>query len=178
MTCLILDTSTDQCLIALAKDGRIETQEIFYHENQLSSTLLPRIQALCPSLKILTEIAIGTGPGSYTGTRVGVAVAKSLAFGLGIPVKTFPSPLAFLPDQKGRFGVVLPTRSGQNYALVGEISEDKVTHEEPFFFTNESPAVDFLVTRLVPNLHMLIRFLSQQNHSSLESITLQYFGIP
>jgi tRNA threonylcarbamoyladenosine biosynthesis protein TsaB len=175
MTCLILDTSTDQCLIALASDGRIEIQEIFHHENQLSSTLLPKIQALCPSLKILTEIAVGIGPGSYTGTRVGVAVAKSLAFGLGIPLKTFLSPLAFLPNQEGKFGVVLPTRSGQFYALKGEISDGHLTHEEPYF----TPQVDFSVTDLeAPNLTLLCRFLAGQAPTSLENISLQYFATP
>lgn len=175
MTCLILDTSTDQCLIALANDGRIEIQEIFHHENQLSSTLLPKIQALCPSLKSLTEIAVGIGPGSYTGTRVGVAVAKSLAFGLSIPLKTFLSPLAFLPDLEGKFALVLPTRSGQFYVLKGENSDGKLTHEEPYF----TPKVDFSVTDLVePNLDLLCRFLAGQTPSPLENIALQYFGTP
>lgn len=175
MTCLILDTSTDQCLIALTSYCHIEIQEIFYHKNQLSSTLLPKIQALCPSLKILTEIAVGIGPGSYTGTRVGVAVAKSLAFGLGIPLKTFLSPLAFLPHQEGEFEAVLPTRSGQFYVLKGEISDGKLTHEEPYF----TRQADFPVTSLAePNLALLCRFLAEQAPSPLENIALQYFGTP
>src|ERR1700733_2224301 len=96
MTYLIIDTSTDICLIALIGDGRIQAERVFAHLNLLSKNLLVSIQELIESsgtpLSALSFIAAGTGPGSYTGTRLGAAVAKSPAFGLGIEVKPFCSP--------------------------------------------------------------------------------------
>jgi tRNA threonylcarbamoyl adenosine modification protein YeaZ len=119
---LIIDTSTDLCLLALASAGQILDREIFPHLNLLSKNLLPSIQQLLEKNKIvpsdLSWIAAGIGPGSYTGTRLGATVAKSLAFGLGIKVKPFSSPLAFLPRQ-GSFAAVIPTRAGMYFVLKG-----------------------------------------------------------
>ena len=55
-----------------------------------SQKLLPFIEEILEkenkSFKDLTEIGVHTGPGSFTGIRVGVAVANSLGYGLNIPV--------------------------------------------------------------------------------------------
>lgn len=55
-----------------------------------SQNLLPLIDKILKkhkvSLKDLTEIKVNTGPGSFTGLRVGVSVANTLGWALGIPV--------------------------------------------------------------------------------------------
>ena len=130
MPTLIIDTSTETCLIALSSEDSILAFEAFPHGNQLSQTLLPAIESMvkkeCGSPTNLSAIALGIGPGSYTGTRLGVAVAKALAFGLRIPLKPFASPLAFLPDQLGTFAFVMPTRAGHYFALCGTQTPDKI----------------------------------------------------
>ena len=197
---LILDTSTDQCLIALARDNQIIAEEVFSHGNLLSHRLLPGIHALIEahiqSPKNLSEIAFGVGPGSYTGTRVGVAVAKSLAFGLQVPIKTFHSPLAFLPDKEGSFAFLIPTRSGQFYVLSGSISSSQVIQKEASLLNREElekfEAVDFLICSSdkdlppklrtdyppAPNLHALCLFLSEQGRASLENVEVLYLHTP
>lgn len=60
-------------------------------ENEYGSqVLLPLIEKLLKSQKLdfkdLAEIEVETGPGSFTGLRVGVSVANALGFSLGIPV--------------------------------------------------------------------------------------------
>lgn len=199
---LILDTSTDQCLIALARENQIIAEEVFAHGNLLSHRLLPGIHALIEahiqSPKNLSGIAFGVGPGSYTGTRVGVAVAKSLAFGLQVPIKTFHSPLAFLPDKEGSFAFLIPTRSGQFYALSGSISSSQVIQKEASLLNREElekfEAADFLIcssdkdlppelrkkTHYLPepNLHALCLFLSEQGRASLENVEVLYLHTP
>jgi tRNA threonylcarbamoyl adenosine modification protein YeaZ len=199
---LILDTSTDQCVIALAREDQIIAEEIFAHCNLLSHRLLPSIQVLIEknirSPKNLNGIAFGIGPGSYTGTRLGVTVAKSLAFGLQIPIKTFHSPLAFLPNREGTFAFLIPTRSKQVYVLSGSISSSQVIQKEVSLVNEEQlekfEAVDFLICSSdkdfppafrnktyyppVPNLHALCHFLSEQEHASLENVELLYLHTP
>ena len=95
MTSLILDTSGDLTYIAIAVSGSLASKVIITEGRQLSKFLLPSIQSI---LQACTPnfIAIGTGPGSFTGTRIGAMVAKTLAFAWNIPLIPFPSPL--LPD--------------------------------------------------------------------------------
>src|ERR1700722_12351327 len=104
---LIIDTSSEYCMLGVAEGGALIKHTLFLHENCLSRSLLPEISTLLDKvelpLKSIAQIAVGTGPGSYTGTRVGVAVAKSLSFGLQIPVVGFCSLLAFLPVESGHF---------------------------------------------------------------------------
>lgn len=62
-----------------------------------SQNLLPLIDKILKKYKLkpedLTEIKVNTGPGSFTGLRVGVAVANALGWSLGIPVNGKKKPV-------------------------------------------------------------------------------------
>ena len=80
---LAIDTATITASAALWRDGvvlAIAAQDSSGH----SSELLPMIDAMCRSQGILptqlTAVAIGLGPGSFTGLRIGMATAKGVAF--------------------------------------------------------------------------------------------------
>ena len=95
MTSLILDTTGDQAFIGLAEGGLLQSKIIITEGRQLSKFLLTSIQSILQA-RTPTYIAIGTGPGSFTGTRVGGIVAKTLSFAWNIPLISFSSTL--LPD--------------------------------------------------------------------------------
>lgn len=76
-------------IVSLKKDGKVVGE--MSEENEYGSqVLLPLISKLLDRqnliFKDLTGIEVEVGPGSFTGLRVGVSVANTLGFALGIPV--------------------------------------------------------------------------------------------
>jgi tRNA threonylcarbamoyl adenosine modification protein YeaZ len=118
---LLLDTSSSLGLIALLKDKEILGSQ-FLPSLELSSNLMPTIQKLLQESGIeissLSFIAIGIGPGSFTGTRIGVVVAKALSFGLNLAAIPFCSLLSFMPQTDlETFHIISDAKSGLVYDL-------------------------------------------------------------
>lgn len=129
---LIIDTSSEYTIMGIAQDQKVLRSHIALHANQLSRSLMPTLQTLLSEadLKLdqLDEIAVGIGPGSYTGARVGVAVAKSLHFALRKPrLIGFCSLLAFIPLAEGQFACVMPSKTGDFYLIKGIRSAERLT---------------------------------------------------
>lgn len=163
---LIIDTSSEYSLAGIANGGEVIVSHITPHANALSQTLLPTLQTLLQeagvALNQLQEIAIGIGPGSYTGTRVGVAIAKALSFGLQGPrLRGFCSLLAFLPPADGTFACVMPSKTGEFYLLKGARSGDDLTCSHSTLLsmealTEELANVDHLIGKPLKEVQTLL----------------------
>src|SRR5918998_4049440 len=85
MLILAFDTATDVATSALVWDG-----EVLGEQASRAVTLLEDVDALLRRGGVrdtqVEGIAVGTGPGSFTGLRMGLAVARALSFALEIPV--------------------------------------------------------------------------------------------
>ena len=122
MTLLVLDISGPVCGTAVMDETRVYSEFTAQNRNTHSASLMPMteaaLQAAGKRMTDLDAIAVVTGPGSFTGVRIGVATAKGLAQGAGlvcIPVDA----LEALSVSAGRFdGIVCPiqdARAGQVY---------------------------------------------------------------
>lgn len=119
MKTLILETSTEKgCIIWNDQVKRIAGGP------ELSKCLAFEVKNIL-SGELPELIAVGTGPGSYTGIRVGAALAKALAYGWKIPLLGFCSLHTFGPDP-----VLVDARSGGFYALIGDKPE-LISPEDP-----------------------------------------------
>lgn len=89
---LTIETSTSTCSIALWSGNKIialkETSEQNAHSRLLTVMINNLFTENNIDIKSLNAIAVSIGPGSYTGLRIGVSVAKGLCFGLSIPTIT------------------------------------------------------------------------------------------
>jgi len=87
---LVLDTSTQMLTVAVVDGDRVLGEFASAEERNHSVRLLPAIEALMRSCGLqprdLCAVASGCGPGSYTGVRIGVTVAKTFAWSLGLPL--------------------------------------------------------------------------------------------
>lgn len=88
-TVLAFDTSAAHCAAALLlPDGRVLTRLESMEKGQ-AERLMPLLEELLREAGLgwsdLTRLAVGTGPGNFTGVRISVAAARGLALGLGIP---------------------------------------------------------------------------------------------
>lgn len=86
---LAIETATAACSVALLCDGRVSGR--FEVGNNIhSEVLLEMVKELLSdagiSAKELDAVAVGQGPGSFTGLRIGVGAAQGIAFGVNAPM--------------------------------------------------------------------------------------------
>lgn len=85
-----LDTSTRICSVALASGHKLlgtrESRDEKSHSSRLSVFIDELLKENNLKVPDLDAIAVSTGPGSYTGLRIGVSTAKGLAYGSKIPL--------------------------------------------------------------------------------------------
>lgn len=90
MNILALETSTRKYSLALEIDGKVVAQKTFQLKKLLSAKVMPAIKVMLKEhglkLEDIDAYAVGLGPGSFTGLRVGISTVKALAYGGGRPV--------------------------------------------------------------------------------------------
>lgn len=95
MYTLLIDTHSNKITIVLYKENNVEVKkEVETLQNHSVTTMPILIDALKDAgieVKDLSEILVVNGPGSFTGVRLGVTIAKTLAYTLKIPIKTLSS---------------------------------------------------------------------------------------
>jgi tRNA threonylcarbamoyladenosine biosynthesis protein TsaB len=126
MTILAIDTSNYALGVALLEENQVLGEYMTNLKKNHSVRIMPAIQTLmkdCERVPAdLTKVVIAKGPGSYTGVRIGVTIAKTLAWTLNIPLVGISS-LEILAAGTGRYfdGFVSPVfdaRRGQIYSAL------------------------------------------------------------
>lgn len=91
MRVLALDTSTPICAVAVLDGERVLAEDDRASEARHGEVLLPRVRAVLAAAGLAPDalelLAVGIGPGSFTGLRTGLASAKGLAIALALPLR-------------------------------------------------------------------------------------------
>lgn len=147
MKLLALDTSTENCSLALWLDGQVLSKQTVAGQRH-SELILPMLDELLAesgvSLGSLDGIAFGEGPGSFTGLRIGCGVAQGLALGADLPVLGI-STLMALAEASGEQRVLacLDARIGEIYIAAYErVSDDWTPRFDPALcLAKDAPAL-------------------------------------
>ncbi len=88
---LNIETSSKNCSVSVSQDGKLKSiveiySEHYSHSENLHNFISEALKKIKLNPNDLDAIAVGKGPGSYTGLRIGVAAAKGLCFALNIPL--------------------------------------------------------------------------------------------
>ncbi|WP_461202851.1 tRNA (adenosine(37)-N6)-threonylcarbamoyltransferase complex dimerization subunit type 1 TsaB [Anoxybacillus sp. TBDG-1] len=133
MKVLAIDTSTFVMGIAIV-DGQVVKGEMITNlKKNHSIRVMPAIEALLQECEIspqdLDRIVVAKGPGSYTGVRIGVTIAKTLAWTLNIPLVGISSLEVMAANAKYFDGLIVPlmdARRGQIYTGLYKVEGDNI----------------------------------------------------
>lgn len=101
---LHIETATKVCSVALSKDGKlVQLQEIaddqYSHGEQLTLLIQKVIDQEVLKMNDLSAVSVSSGPGSYTGLRIGVSTAKGICYGLSIPLISIDTLTSMVQDE-------------------------------------------------------------------------------
>lgn len=92
---LAIDTATRVAGLALGDGHRLWAEEVWYSVDTHTVELMPRLDRMMGHLgrapEDLAAVAVSIGPGSFTGLRIGLSVAKGLALSHGLPLLGIPT---------------------------------------------------------------------------------------
>ncbi len=135
---LAIETSSRIGSVALCQDGETLADETFPHGLQNAARIVPAIDALCRKLarqsRDIREIYVSAGPGSFTGLRIGITLAKTLAFATGAKLIAVPSVRVLVenaPAEAQRVVIVLDAKRDQIFTATFEKDGDTWIEREP-----------------------------------------------
>ncbi|KPK32235.1 MAG: hypothetical protein AMS24_04690 [Chlamydiae bacterium SM23_39] len=128
MYSLLIEISTKKSLLAINKNdlsikkyNNFDNKNIFFIiKNLLKNTNL--------TLKDLSFIAFGKGPGSFTSIRIAASIAKTLSYSLDIPLISFSSLKSFIPKIDGPFLSIIDCKSNGIYCIKGDKNKKNILY--------------------------------------------------
>lgn len=139
MNTLFIDTHAKNVLIILFKDGKIVEKIDMETMNKHSIVTMPSIRTILSNNKVdvkdINEIIVCNGPGSFTGSRIAVTIAKTMAYSLNIPIKQIDAltiKAVNIKEDKDYY-VAIKDRNG---AYVGKYNKDAKLLDELNYVNN------------------------------------------
>ncbi len=129
---IALETATEQASVAVYYDGEVLLSDMFA-SREAAARVLDETQILLHkaglSRQQLDAVAVGRGPGSFTGVRVAIALAQGLGLGLDIPVvpvSTLSATARVAADEHGdgQYAVALDARQNEIYFAAYRVHGD------------------------------------------------------
>lgn len=124
--------STDPSVAVAEPDGSLIGVAGWASDRRQGHEILPRLLDLLAEhgreLSQVSGVAVGVGPGSFTGLRVGMSLAKGLALGLGRPLVGVPSLAAWLEAEPDATAAVARAGAREAYLLLRDDQRPRLIH--------------------------------------------------
>jgi len=140
MNTLLIDTHMNKVVMVLFENGQV-IKKIEEDSKQCHSVItMPKLEELLNScdldIRNIHEIIVVNGPGSFTGVRIGVTIAKTISFCLNIPIKVISSleVLAANVDDNCSKTVALNDRNGY---FVGKFDKNNLFVDDYLYLSNQ-----------------------------------------
>ncbi len=165
MNILFLSSSTTNLVVAIIINGKIVYQAVNKYNQDMSSYIMVILDEAFKEAGIkpqnLNKIMVTNGPGSFTGIRIGLSLAKTMAFSLNIPVIPISTLEMIASGSNKRVIALIDARRGyvyaggydenlnsfmpDSYVSIDKIKDNGViVSEDDFDFTVEKPSLDIL----------------------------------
>ncbi|NCX96903.1 MAG: tRNA (adenosine(37)-N6)-threonylcarbamoyltransferase complex dimerization subunit type 1 TsaB, partial [Chitinophagia bacterium] len=156
---LSIETATAAGSVALHKDGVLLASFFLLDQNSHSRTIAPAIDFALAQAQItykdLAAIVVSSGPGSYTGLRIGASLAKGLCFSLNIPLIALPTlkimAVGLQPFNTAGFDFMpmMDARRMEVYTAIYSFQNSLVEEipAQPLILTEEERVVTFIGNR-------------------------------
>lgn len=135
---LAIETSGRIGSVALVRDGEVLAEPTFEHGLKHAAGILPMIDRLCREHRIgpgdIAELYLSIGPGSFTGLRIGVTLAKTMALTTGVKLIAVPTVQVLAmnaPAEARHVLIVLDAKRGQIFTAAFERVADTWAEREP-----------------------------------------------
>lgn len=150
---LNIETSTEACSVTLTGDcavlANFEDRSGRHHAERLGGYVEQALAAAKEQERKIEAVAVSIGPGSYTGLRIGLSMAKGLAYSLNVPLIGVPT-LQILATNvmfnhhginlESRFAPMIDARRMEVYTCVLDMWLKELMPVEPLILTPESYA--------------------------------------
>ena len=169
MYTLFIDTHDKNVLIILYKDGKIFNVVDKITNNKHSEVTMPAIDALLKKVNVdvtqLSNVIVVNGPGSFTGERIAVTIAKTIAYSLSIPIRVIDALTILALHVESDIKIV--SLEDRNGAFVG-IFDSSCNPLEQFKYMNKSSYIVFkeqndVVTHVNIDYEKVYNFVMKQN---------------
>ena len=200
MIILYIDTSSSFLYSAISKDNKIISSISEEYGQNLSEVALPRISEMFEHNKISTtsvdKIIVVNGPGSFTGIRIGITIAKVYAWAMNIPITTITSleAMSLSSDNNKVHVPIINARRGYVYAAIfdenqniikapkhikfSELKEELKEIKDYEFISNDSFEDEELVlNKYVPNYEKIISNFADKENINPHAINPDYLKL-